>query len=146
VEAETLAQAWSDPVQVLLDRGRLRRFAEAIGESDRRYTDVEHARSLGHPDLPVPLTYLFTLESEEQDTLAFMTSLGVDPLTVLHGEQSFDYARPLHAGQLVEVHHAVLSDVSRSDKGLRIIRRQTVIRADGQVACRLSSTWLARSI
>jgi hypothetical protein len=135
----------SESVKVLLDRGRLRRFAAAIGETDRRYTDVEHARSLGHPDLPVPPTYLFTLESEMQDTLAFMTSLGVDPLTVLHGEQTFEYASPLHAGQVVEVRHAVLTDVTRPEKGLRIIQRQTVVYAEGQVACRLGSTWLVRS-
>jgi hypothetical protein len=28
---------------------------------------------------------------------------------------------------------------------LRIIQRQTVVYAEGQVACRLSSTWLVRS-
>jgi hypothetical protein len=137
--------SWSEPLPVLLDRGRLRRFAVAIGETDPRYTNLEHARSLGHPDLPVPPTYLFTLESEGQDTLAFMVSLGVDPLSVLHGEQAFDYARPLHAGQVVEVRHAVLTDVTRPEKGLRIIQRQTVVHAEGEVACRLSSTWLVRS-
>lgn len=132
----------STPVQ--LTRSRLRAFAAAIGETDPRYTDVAHAQGLGHPDLPVPLTYLFTLESEQQDTLAFMTALGVDPLSVLHGEQSFSYSQPLHAGQVVEVEHVVASDETKPGTGLRFIRRHTDISSEGELACRLSSTWIVR--
>ena len=129
----------------VLDRGRLRAFAQAIGEKDPRYTSVEHARIHGHPDLPVPLTYLFTLESEGQDTLAFMTSLGVDPAAVLHGEQSFSYDRQLHAGDVVELRYAVLSDVNKPNKGLRLISRRTEVVSGGSVACRLDSTWVVRT-
>jgi hypothetical protein len=136
---------WSEPERVSLSRGRLRAFAQAIGEADRRYVDLGHARSCGHPDLPVPLTFLFTLESQAQDTLTFMTALGVDALAVLHGEQAFEYVRLLHANDEVELSHAVLSDVTR-DTGLRVIRRQTDVRAHDGVACRLRSTWLVRPV
>ncbi len=40
-----------------MERGRLRMFAAAIGETDPIYTDVEAARAAGHPDLPVPPTF-----------------------------------------------------------------------------------------
>ena len=49
-----------------VERGRLRFFAKAIGETDPVYTDVEAARAAGHPDLPVPPTFLFGLELDER--------------------------------------------------------------------------------
>lgn len=129
---------------IKLSRTRLRSFAEAIGECDPRYTDVDHARSLGHPDLPVPLTYLFTLESESTDTLDFMSALDVEATSVLHGEQAFTYLKPLHAGQVVEIEHVVIDDVTKPGTGLRIIRRHTDVSVEGELACRLSSTWIIR--
>jgi hypothetical protein len=44
--------------------GRLRFFAKAIGQTDPVYTDDAAARAAGHPDLPVPPTFLFCLEME----------------------------------------------------------------------------------
>src|SRR5690349_6511792 len=65
----TRVTGWSEPVRVLIDRSRVRRFAAAIGEVDRRYFDVDVAHRMGHRDLPVPVSLPFTLESDEQDTL-----------------------------------------------------------------------------
>ncbi|HEY9265413.1 MAG TPA: MaoC family dehydratase N-terminal domain-containing protein, partial [Mycobacterium sp.] len=50
-----------------VDRARLRFFAKAIGETDPVYTDVDAARAAGHPDLPVPPTFLFSIELEASD-------------------------------------------------------------------------------
>jgi hypothetical protein len=135
---------WSDPVTIQLERGPLQRFARAIGETDPRYVDVDQARAAGHPDLPVPLTYLFTLESQVQDTLAFMHALGVDPDAVLHGEQKFSYVEPLHAGQEVQLRTAVVQDTVKADNALRVLVRESQVLQDGRIACRLSSTWLVR--
>src|SRR5690242_15671267 len=134
---------WSDTAEFLLERGAVRRFAEAIGELDPCYVDVERARAAGHPDLPVPLTYLFTLESQTRDTLAFLSGLGIDPLTVLHGEQSFDYVETVHAGQQVQLRTAVVQDTLKPDKGLRVLVRESQVLQDGRLACTLRSTWIA---
>src|SRR5213076_1850421 len=40
-----------------VEKGRLRFFAKAIGESDPVYTDESAARDAGHPTLPVPPTF-----------------------------------------------------------------------------------------
>jgi hypothetical protein len=135
---------WSEPVEIVVTRDRVRRFAAAIGEADRRYVDVEHARSLGHPDLPVPVTLPFTFESDDRDTLAFMQELGVDPLAVLHGEQTFDITEPLHAGDVVQLRSRVVTDTLRPDKGLRFIVRESDVQLKGRPAARMSATWVVR--
>jgi hypothetical protein len=137
-----VTRKWSEPLTIYLERGRLRRFALAIGESDPRYVNVEHARAAGHPDLPVPLTYPFTLESDYVDTLDFAVQLGIDPLSVLHGEQQFTYEQALHAGDQVNLRTSILSDTVKGSGRLRSIVRESEVSVDGRPACTLRSTWL----
>ena len=39
---------------VLVEKGRLRFFAKATGQTDPVYSDEAAARAAGHPGLPVP--------------------------------------------------------------------------------------------
>ena len=47
---------------VQIERGRLRLFAKVLGQDDPVYSDLAAARAEGHPDLPVPPTFLMGLE------------------------------------------------------------------------------------
>jgi N-terminal half of MaoC dehydratase len=75
------------PVTMTVDAGRLRFFANAIGETDPVYFDVDAAKAAGHPGLPVPPSFLFGVELEGDDPFAFLSALGADLWFVLHGEQ-----------------------------------------------------------
>jgi hypothetical protein len=85
-------------VTVTIERGRLRFFAESIGETDPLYRDVEAAHAAGFPDLPVPPTFLFGLKLEQDDPYAWMTELGIDLRFILHGTQRFEYHAMAFAG------------------------------------------------
>ena len=63
---------------VEVEKGKLRFFAKAIGETDPVYTDPAAARDAGHRDLPVPPTFLFCLEMEGPNAAA-MRELDTDP-------------------------------------------------------------------
>ena len=86
------------PVSLLVTRSRLHNFAKATGQDQPVYTDVDAAKQAGYRDLPVPPTFLFGIELEAPDPFAFVTELGVDLRTVLHGEQKFDYRQMAFAG------------------------------------------------
>src|SRR4051812_8136383 len=86
------------PIDVEVERGRLRFFARATGQTDPVYLDVDAAKQAGHRDLPVPPTFFFGLELEGGDPFGWLTVLGVDLRRVLHGEQAFDYHAPAYAG------------------------------------------------
>ncbi|MGT2491993.1 FAS1-like dehydratase domain-containing protein [Cupriavidus basilensis] len=45
-----------------VERGRLKFFAKAIGETNSVYLDESAAREAGYADLPAPPTFLFTAE------------------------------------------------------------------------------------
>jgi acyl dehydratase len=131
-------------MSVLISRHQVRRFAAAIGEKDPRYFDVAVARGLGHPDLPVPITLLFTLESMSDDTLGFARALGVDPLRVLHGEQNFEHFSCVHANDDVRISFSTSSDRRHETKPMRMVVRQTDVTRRGELVCRLTSTWIIR--
>lgn len=131
------------PLSVTVDRGRLRLFAKSIGQSDPLYVDVETALAQGHPDLPVPPTYLFGLELEQPDPFGWLGELGVDLNDVLHGSQSFTYDALVHAGDTVTVQSTVTDVYAK--KALEFIERRSVVTRDGQRVATLEQTVVVRS-
>ncbi|TDF83773.1 MaoC family dehydratase N-terminal domain-containing protein [Pseudomonas sp. H9] len=81
-----------------IEKGRLRFFAKAIGETDPIYTDEAAAKAAGHKSLPVAPTFLKCLESELRDLSASLQMLNFDLARILHAEQSFAYHKMAYAG------------------------------------------------
>jgi len=92
----------SEPRTVTVEAGFLKFFAKATGETDPVYFDEDAARAAGHPAIPAPATYLFSLAlsvpAKRGGLFDKEHGLGVDMARVLHGEQSFTYHAPVHAG------------------------------------------------
>lgn len=86
------------PTTAEVEKGRLRFFAKAIGETNPVYTDEAEARRAGYASLPVPPSFLFSLEMEKPDPFAWLGEVGMDLSRILHGEQSFTYHGPICAG------------------------------------------------
>lgn len=123
------------PLDVDVERGRLRLFATAIGQTDPVYTDVDAARAAGHRDLPVPPTYFFSLGLDMAEPFAYLVGLGVDLNTVLHGEQSFEYHRLAYAGDRLTLRDRVTDVYSKRGGALEFLVKQTdVTRGDERVA------------
>ncbi|MFI6387220.1 MaoC family dehydratase N-terminal domain-containing protein [Nonomuraea sp. NPDC050547] len=131
---------------VEVERGRLRFFAEATGQSDPLYTDVETAVKAGHPDLPVPPTFLFCLEMEcRDDPFAFLSELGIDLRKVLHGEQGFTYHAMAHAGDTLTFDSALTGDYTKRGGALRFLVRTTTVTRDGEPIADLTNTIVVTS-
>lgn len=76
----------------------IRRFAEAIGDPAAVYTDPESARALGHPDAVAPPTFPFIVVARAVRDVVDFEELGFDATYVVHGNQRFDYGRPVRSG------------------------------------------------
>lgn len=135
--------------EVDVERGRLRSFALAVGETDPVYTDVDAAHAAGHPDLPVPLTFLFGVglgRGPEQD-FGWIAELGVDIRAVLHGDQAFTYHAPAHAGDTLTLAPRIVDVFSRKGGALQFVVRETAVRrADGTPVADLRETLVVREI
>ncbi|MEU8622490.1 MaoC family dehydratase N-terminal domain-containing protein [Streptomyces sp. NPDC048623] len=133
------------PFTVTVERGRLRFFGRVVGLEDSEFTCLDRARRAGHPDLPVPPTFLFGLELEHQSRATEQDGPPVDPSRVLHTEQSFTYHQTAHAGDEL-VFSPVITDVYRRRGGTMefVVRDTAVTRTDGTPVADLHQVILVR--
>jgi acyl dehydratase len=133
--------AFSVPVEA----GRLRFFAKATGNTDPVYVDESAARDAGHPDLPVPPTFLFCLEMESPEPAALRTLLGIDYRRILHGEQQFTYHAMAHAGDRLRFEPRIADIYDKKGGALEFVRRETrVTNQHGELVAELTCLTVVR--
>jgi acyl dehydratase len=124
-------------------REKIREFAEAIGDPNPVYRDVEAARALGHPDVIAPPTFPIVLSMRAGAQVVGDPELGLDYSRVVHGEQRFVYARPVRAGDRLTVTVSVESIRSAAGNDL-LTTRGEVATVDGEPVLTAYSTLVAR--
>ena len=134
------------PLTMTVDAGRLRFFAKAIGETNPVFTDLETAIAAGHRDLPVPPTFLFGIELEHADPLAWLADIGVDLRRVLHGEQSFTYHSAAVVGDVLTATPRIGNVYSKKGGALEFIEKaSTVTRENGDLVAELKTVIVVRN-
>ncbi len=133
------------PFDVEVEKGRLRLFAKAIGETDAMYSDEQAARAAGHPTLPVPPTFYFCLEMERADPYDWFHELGIPLGHVLHGEQSFTYHRTAYAGETLTFSAELLDIYEKKNGALQfLVQRNFVTDAEGLPVAEFDRTIVIR--
>jgi acyl dehydratase len=89
----------SEPVVHEVEKGAIRRFAEAIGDPNPIYADEEAARAAGHAGLVAPPTFATVLSQNER----FRHTLDLGTRSFLHGEEQLEFGRPIVAGDRITV-------------------------------------------
>ncbi|TWO73369.1 MaoC family dehydratase [Caenimonas sedimenti] len=113
------------PFPVAVEKGRLRLFAKATGQTDPQYLDEEAARAAGHPGLPVPPTFFFCLEMESPNPAAIRELLGLDYRRLLHGEQGFRYHAMAYAGDTLTFAQRIEDIYDKKNGALEFVVRKT---------------------
>jgi len=125
------------PFDVEVERGRLRFFAAATGSTDPIYTDLDAAKAAGHRDLPVPPTFLFSLEMERPDAWGSLAGLGIDLRFVLHGEQRFTYHAMAYAGDSLTFSSTISDVYAKKGGALEFLVRTVDVTRDGEPVAEL---------
>jgi acyl dehydratase len=104
----------SAPLTITVERGHIRRFAEAIGDLDPTYLDDEAARRAGHRTVVAPPTFAIALRPNDP-----RAGIEIDWRKLLHGEQELTFARPIHAGDVLTIVGRIASaDVKQTRRGV----------------------------
>ena len=136
----------SAPHTVTVEAGALRFFAKAIGETDPVYIDEAAAKAAGYASLPVPPTYLFSLEFAKLEPFDWFEPLNVDIAKILHGEQSFVYHRVAVAGETLTFTSRVTDVYDKKNGALQFVVRETkVTDASGKPVADLKNTLVQRN-
>jgi acyl dehydratase len=111
-----------------VEKGRLRFFAQAIGETRPEYLDEAAARAAGYRSLPAPPTFLMSADLDAGTTTTLLDTLGVPIERILHGEQSFTYHAPVCAGDVLSVESRISDIYSKKGGALEFIVKDSTIR------------------
>ena len=107
------------PYQV--DVKRVQQFARATGETSPVFFDLEIAKSLGHPSLLTPITFLAVISNENNYPLKYIIALGVDPFKILHAGQHYKYHMPTYAGDTVIMESKITDIYNKKKETLQFI-------------------------
>ena len=113
---------------VAVERRWIRTFAQAIGDDDPVFHDVDAARAAGYPDIAAPPTFAFTVVMEAAQPLAVIDDLGVDKTRTMHGEQGFRLHRPIVAGDVLTGRQRVVDMYARKGGALTFVVTETALR------------------
>jgi acyl dehydratase len=128
-----------------VEKGRLKFFAKAIGETDPIYSNETAAKAAGHPTIPVLPTFLFCLQMEQPNPYALYTTMGIRIEQILHGEQHFTYHKVAYAGDRLTLQMKIRDTYSKKGGTLGFIVRDTSIKnAKGELVAVLSGTTVVR--
>lgn len=112
-----------------VDADGISTFARAIGETGAIHHDPTAARAAGHPDVVAPPTYVFVLKYNAMNPADTLEELGIDGAAgkLLHAEQSFDYDRPIHAGDRLRFDEHVADIYEKKGGTLIFVVIETVV-------------------
>jgi acyl dehydratase len=130
---------------VTAEAGQLRFFAKATGELNPVYFDEQAARDAGHPALPLPPTFLFSLEFQIPSN-AWRDELGIVTARILHGEESFRYHRMAYAGDTLRFDVRIADIYDKKGGALEFVVRETrVTNQHGEHVADLRSVLVQRN-
>lgn len=136
-----------DEVAFDVERGKIAEFARATGVRDAVHTDRREAERRHLPDVAATATHV-VVAGHHRSAQSMLETLGLDLPRVMVGGTSWDYVRPLVAGDSLTGRRVVTGDVTKTSSSgspLRILTLETEYRdRDGQVAVRQQETILER--
>src|ERR1044071_1721714 len=102
------------PYEFRVERGKIKEFADAIGDPNPVYRDPAAAAKAGLPGIPAPPTLLRTFMYDPNTS---RDVLGVkDWSYIVHGEQEFDYFGPVFAGDVLTAQDRIVSITEKESK------------------------------
>ena len=129
-----------------IEKGRLRFFAKATGESNPVYFDEAAAKEAGHPTLPAPPTFLFSMDMEVPEPFGILKVMEIDLGKVLHGTQEFAYHKPVYAGDAISF-RSVVTDIYEKKGGALefVVKKTSATNQKGELVAEMTRTLVVRN-
>lgn len=118
---------------ISVERGKIREFCMAIGETNPIYLDPEAARKAGFQDTPIPLTFQTSFQFwGYPEIFNDMRAMGIDTNRLLHMKEEYTYLKPVYPGMSI---HAEGEVVDVKTGKMDMVTFKTVFRDDRGEAC-----------
>ena len=135
------------PYTVTVERGRIKDFARAIGDTNSFHLDDRIGAASEWGDIVAPPTFPITFRDETADTGVFLKDLGVDISRILHGEQEFELHRPITPGETLLCRPKVVDIYEKSGKSgpmAFVVRETSVTDKENELVATLRGVTVVR--
>ncbi|MGI5323603.1 MaoC family dehydratase N-terminal domain-containing protein [Actinomadura nitritigenes] len=129
----------TEPYEV--SRVKIREFADAIGDHNPIYRDPEAAKAAGHPDVIAPPTFPIVVSLGNAGLAD--PALNLNYAMVVHGEQRFEYTRPVRAGDVVTC-TSTITEIRSIGNNEKMVVETDVKTVEGELICKTYNTIVER--
>ncbi|MEV1248150.1 MaoC family dehydratase N-terminal domain-containing protein [Nonomuraea sp. NPDC050022] len=126
-----------------VSRVKIREFAAAIGDGNPIYRDRDAAQAAGHPDVVAPPTFPIVFSLQSGGEALADPDLGLNLAMVVHGEQRFEYVRPIYAGDEL-VTSSTITDIRSAGRNELLTVRSDIATVSGEPVCTTYNTIVER--
>lgn len=126
-----------------VSRVKIADFADAIGEPSELCRNRDLAVKAGYPDVIAPPTFAVIIDQLSTRAAVTDPGLGLDYSMVVHGEQTFSYTRPLHAGDVV-VATTTIESIRTVGALSMLVTSTSIDTVDGEHVCTARSNLVER--
>jgi len=127
----------AEPYEV--SRVKIAEFAHAIGDPNPLYRDRAAAQAAGFPDVIAPPTFAIVISMGGSSVALADPGLGLNYAMVVHGEQRFEYARQLLAGDVVTA-QTTISDIRDAGRNTLLTTSTEIRTVEGELVCTAQAT------
>jgi acyl dehydratase len=126
-----------------VSRVKIAEFADAIGDPNPLYRDRAAAQAAGFGDVIAPPTFAIVISTVGAASAVGDPGLGLNYAMVVHGEQRFEYARPLMAGDVVTA-QSTITDIRDAGRNAMLSTTTEISTVDGERVCTATTTLVER--
>ncbi len=131
----------SEPYEV--SRVKIADFADAIGDPSPVYRDRAAAQAAGYADVIAPPTFAIVISMASARVAMADPGLGLNYSMVVHGEQQFEYSRPIVAGDVL-IAQPTITDIRNAGRNVMLTTSTEIRTADGELVCTAVGTLVER--
>ena len=126
-----------------VSRVKLAEFADAIGDPNPVYRDRAAAAAAGYPDVIAPPTFPIVIGMAASGQALADPGLNLNYAMVVHGEQRFEYSRPLVAGDVVTA-TVTIADIRQAGRNSLMATSTRIETVGGEHVCTAYNTLVER--
>jgi acyl dehydratase len=131
----------SEPYEV--SRVKIADFAAAIGDPNPLYRDRSAAQAAGHPDVIAPPTFAIVVSMASSGAALADPGLGLNYAMVVHGEQRFEYTRPIAAGDVLTA-QPTITEIRDAGRNVMLTTSTQIRTVAGELVCTAIGTLVER--
>ncbi len=116
------------PYSMVVERGKIKEFAMAVGDDNPIYYEKDAATKAGFKDITVPPTFFTVIDMWAGPNFEeICRELELDPVMVLHGEQEYEYFYNIYPGDEIKTVSTVQDVATRTGSmgGMNIYLMET---------------------